>query len=36
MTKEEFKTFIEKYPSINVNEIIEVFLKDGTLLIGFF
>jgi hypothetical protein len=36
MTKEEIKTFIEKYPSINVNEIIEVFLKDRTSLIGFF
>jgi hypothetical protein len=36
MTKEEIKTFIEKYSSINVNEIIEVFLKDRTSLIGFF
>ena len=36
MTKEEIKTFIVKYPSINSNEIIEVFLNNGDGLAGFF
>ena len=36
MTKEDIKTFIEKHPSINSNEIIEVFLNNDDGLAGFF
>ncbi len=36
MTIDEIKTFIEKHPSIDSNEIIEVFLNNGDGLAGFF
>lgn len=36
MTKEAIKTFIEKHPSINLNEIIEVQLKNGNFFAGYF